>query len=190
MKTLRIFTLVTLIGICLNSRAQNQEYIITFDNDTIYGKVRVNGLKFIDKNRNKSAIKPDEVSEFYSIDGLTGNNGHFESVFVMYDSERSFLKRIINGRIKMFSLTIYFRTEFGINSEITYYLSKNDSEVTTTDIGKLFSRKKSHKQVREFIADNNEILKEFDGMKGSEKNIRYIIEKYNKYYEAKAVKNK
>ena len=181
----RNYTLVIitfLILVCFNGKAQDQEYIITFDNDTIYGKVgrkidygyaRYN-FKFKDKKRNRRVIKPDEVSEFHTVDGFEGN-AYFESI-----EQKYFLKRIINGRIKL------YLSVGDLNHEtVTYYLSKNDSRVTIIDIGKMFSRKKSHEQVRKFIADNDKILKEFDAMKGSEKNIRYIIEKYNKYYMSK-----
>ncbi len=41
------------------------------------------------------------------------------------------------------------------------------------------SGKKAHAQVRLLIEDNSKILKEFDSLKGSERNIMYIIKKYN-----------
>ncbi len=50
------------------------------------------------------------------------------------------------------------------------------------DFGGFGSRKKAHSQIRNLVKDNPQILKEFDLLKGSEKNILYIIKKYNESY--------
>jgi len=168
LKTLIILTLL----IPFISISQEKEYIITNNNDTIYGKVirRTNfinpskvNFKIKNKNGKKILINPSEIKTIRSIKGLDGDC----YITTIYDEW--YIKRIIDGRIKVFQL---------IDGTI-FYVSKDDSEIVSTDIGSVFSGKKAHSQVRPLIEDKPEILKEFDSLKGTQKNIMYIIEKYN-----------
>ena len=84
-----------------------------------------------------------------------------------------FSKREINGRIEVF---------MDLSTSI-FYLSKNNSRLEYVEIGGFFTRKEAHEQVRPYLADNLEILYEYDQLVGSAKNIFYIIEKYNNYYK-------
>tara|TARA_R110000868_G_scaffold27279_2_gene103869 strand:- start:9 stop:551 length:543 start_codon:yes stop_codon:yes gene_type:complete len=158
------------------SKAQEKEYIVTFENDTIYGNVKRkmdygyarNNFKFKEKKQKKRVIKPDEIKFFQTIDGFDGN-GFFESINKTY-----FLQRIINGRIKLYISVGNLQGEAP-----SYYFSKDNSIINSSSIGDTFSREKSHNQIRKLIEDKPEILKEFDLLKGSKKNIKYIINKYN-----------
>ena len=170
-KKLKFLLLLTL---CLpvTSNSQEKEYIVTTTNDTIYGKV-IRGtnllntskvlFKIKDKNGKKTLIKPNEVKTIRSIKGIDGN------CFITTIYDKWFIKKIISGRINVYLLV----------DGVTYFVSKDDSKITSTDIGWFFSSKKAHAQVRPLIEDNPEILKEFDTLKGSEKNMLYIIKKYN-----------
>lgn len=154
------------------SVSQEKEYMVTNNNDTIYGKV-IRGTNYLntskvifkikDDNGKKTIIKPSEVKTIRSIKGVDDNC----YITTIYDEW--FIKRVINGRIKVYQLI----------DGVIFFVSKDDSEIVSTDIGWFFSGKKAHSQVRSLIEDNPEILKEFDSLKGTEKNIMYIIEKYN-----------
>lgn len=168
LKTLIIFTFF----LPFVSISQEKEYIITNNNDTIYGKI-IRGTNYIntskvifkikDENGKKKIIKPGEVKTIRSIKGIDGNC-HISTIY-----DKWFIKRVINGRIKVYQLI----------DGVIFFVSKDNSEIVSTDIGWFFSGKKAHSQVKPLIEDNIEILKEFESLKGTEKNIMYIIEKYN-----------
>lgn len=164
----------------VSQNEQGKEYILTFERDTIYGKTSLRafyGFKFIDENGVESEIKPDEIYEFYLADGIWPNT-YFESVILPGSMEnRVFLKRLIDGKIKMFVESIELEEQM----YVTYYLSKNNSKLIRTNIGQPFMKKKSHQQVRKLISDNEEIINEFDYLKGKISVIKTIIEKYNDY---------
>ena len=154
------------------SISQEKEYIVTNNNDTIFGKV-IRGTNYLNptkvtfkiknKKGKKTLINPSEVKTIRSMRGIDGDC----YISTIYD--KWFIKKIINGRIKVYQLI----------DGVIFYVSKDDSQIVSTDIGWFFSGKKAHAQVRLLIEDNSEILKEFDSLKGSERNIMYIIKKYN-----------
>ena len=154
------------------SISQEKEYIVTNNNDTIFGKV-IRGTNYLNptkvtfkiknKKGKKTLINPSEVKTIRSMRGIDGDC----YISTIYD--KWFIKKIINGRITVYQLI----------GGVVFYVSKDDSKIVSTDIGWFFSGKKAHAQVRLLIEDNSEILKEFDSLKGSERNIMYIIKKYN-----------
>jgi hypothetical protein len=156
----------------LNSLAQVKEYLVTNSNDTIFGKIsRSTNLlntaevrfKIKDSNGNKSLLDPGDVKFIRSLDGVDGDC----IIATVYD--RWYIKRLINGRINVYQLV----------DGIIFYTSKDDSDITSTDFGGLNQREDSMDRIRPLIEDNPIILQEFNSMKGSQKDILYIIEKYN-----------
>ncbi len=145
------------------------------NNDTIYGKV-VRGtnysnpskvvFKIKDSKGKKSLINPKEVKLIKSNKGVDGEC----IIRTIYDDW--FIKKIIDGRIKVYQLI----------DGVLFYTSKDGGEIKSTDFGGFNSRKNTHLQISLLIDDNPDILKEFDLLEGSQKNILYIIEKYNTYY--------
>ncbi|MGB1308915.1 MAG: hypothetical protein ACPG6B_08405 [Oceanihabitans sp.] len=168
--------LVLLISLIIltNSFAQEKEYLVTLKNDTVFGKIYRSTnftnpskitFKIKDENGNKSLINPSEIKVIKSLKGVDGD------CFIVPYNNQFYLKKIISGRINVYQL---------INAAILY-VSKENSEIFATDIG-LFSRKKSKQQIRLLLADNLEIVKELDVLKGSSKNILKLINKYNAMY--------
>lgn len=155
------------------------DYIVTFEKDTIYGKIRrrfnlgnmsPNIYRFINK-KEKKVILPKEVSVFYIATGILDAKKRFESISTINNKENPFFaSKIIDGRIKLYKVITdqTFNSRNGI-----YYISKDNSTCTETDMG--FSRKKSHKQVRKLVIDNEAILSELDSLKGSVFNIKNTI---------------
>lgn len=109
-------------------------------------------------------INPKEVKTIRSLKGIDGDC----YIRTIYDDR--YIKRIIEGRINVYQL---------VDGSIIY-ISKDDSIIRSTDIGDFFSKKKAHAQVRPYMKDNPEVLKEFDTLKGTYDNMMNIIEKYNK----------
>jgi len=156
----------------LKGLAQEEEYFVTNSNDTIFGKIsRSTNLlntaevrfKIKDSNGNKSRIDPANIKFIKSLDGVDGDC----IIATVYD--RWYIKRIIDGRINVYQLV----------DGIIFYTSKGDSDITSTDFGGLNKREDSMDRIRPLIEDNPIILQEFNSMKGSQKDILYIIEKYN-----------
>lgn len=170
------FSLLFILCFIAKNIAQEKEFIVTNDNDTIYGKV-VRGTNFLnpskvvfrikDEQGHKTRIDPKEVKTIRSIKGVDGNC----IIKTIYDVW--FAKRIIDGRIEVFQLI----------DGVMFFTSKGGGNIKRADFGGFGSRKKAHSQIRLLINDNAEILKEFDVMKGSAKNILNIIQKYNNSYK-------
>ena len=172
MTPLKILIFCALL-ISFKGASQQREYIVTNNNDTIYGKI-IRGNNFLnpskvffkikDEKGKKTLINPSETKAIRSLKGVDGD------CFIVTIYDEWFLKKIIDGRIKVYQLI----------DGVLMYVSKDDSKIMSTDIGLFFTRKKSHAQIRPLLEDNEEILKEYDTLEGSIKNIFQMIEKYNK----------
>ena len=79
------------------------------------------------------------------------------------------MKRIINDKIKVYQLV----------DGVLFFTSKDNSEIESTDFGGLDTCENGLNRIRPLIEDNPIIIEEFNSMKESQKNILYIIEKYN-----------
>ncbi|MBT8245890.1 MAG: hypothetical protein HKP48_00220 [Winogradskyella sp.] len=157
------------------SIAQEREYVITKKKDTIYGKVtRATSLlnapkvkfKIKDLNGHKIILKPADVETIKSLKGVDGKS----IIRTVYDDW--YVKQIIDGRIKVYQLL----------DGVIFYMSKDSSKIRLNDFGGFNSRKESHARIRPLFSDNPTILKEFDSLVGTEKNIKYMIKKYNSFY--------
>ncbi|AXO79206.1 hypothetical protein DZC78_02010 [Olleya aquimaris] len=158
-----------LITLCI---AQEKEYVVTKDGDTIYGKItRASSFlnpskvrfKIKDTNGNKKLLNPKEVETIKSLKGVDGQ------CIIKTVYGKWFVKMIIDGKIKVYQLI----------DGVIFYTSKDNSEIRLTDFGGFNNKKESHSRIRLLLNDNSDILKEFDLLDGTQKNILYIIEKYN-----------
>lgn len=171
MNQLKLLILISLL-ISFKSVSQEQEYIVNNSNDTIYGKI-IRGTNWLDtsdvifkfkgNNGKKKLIDPSDIKTIRSLKGTDGD------CFIITIYDKWYLKNIIDGRIQVYQLV----------DGVIFYVSKDDSEIMSTDIGWPLSREKAHSQIRPLIEDNPSILKEYDSLEGSSKNILRIIEKYN-----------
>lgn len=171
MITLKIFIAFFFI-ICTKSIAQENEYIVTITNDTIYGKItrtlnilikpEVN-YKIRDANGNNKLINPAEIKLIRSIDVVDGD------CFITTIYNEFYIKRIINGKIQVYQLV----------DGVLFFTSKDGSEISFTDFGGFNKREDGLNNIRPLIEDDPIILKEFNSMIGSQNNIIDMIQKYN-----------
>lgn len=162
-----------LIGIfCTSSflTAQNLDYMITKQHDTIYGKINWNFHYILtDHKKRKLELSSNTIKECY----IYKKNVFYESNgFNDYNGKSNFRKRIVSGNVKMYEAPV-------LDNSTIYYIEKNDS-ILTKFMWNPFTNKKRHKLVQKIIRDKPLILQEFDKMSGNIKNIMSILEKYNK----------
>jgi len=164
--------LIVLFLYTINCFAQ-EEYMVTNENDTIYGEISRSlnllntakvGYKIKSADGRKSRIDPAKIKFIRSLDGVDGDC----IIAPIYDEW--FVKRILDGRIKVYQLV----------DGIVFFTSKDDSDIILNDFGGLNNREDSMDRIRPLIEDNSVILQEFNSLKGSQRDIIYIIEKYNK----------
>lgn len=173
MKNIEKFILTTLIiSIQTFSNAQSQEYIVSYNNDTIYGDVKrktnllgnpIVEYKIKLSNGERVDISPKEIKHIHTVDGLDGDS-HFEAYL-----DWCFVKLVLDGRIKLYN----------IPDSAFYCVSKDNSPMQSTSINELFSNDKAHEEIANLLRDKPRIFEEFKDLKGNFKNIFYIINKYN-----------
>ncbi|UOY05511.1 hypothetical protein L0P88_16340 [Muricauda sp. SCSIO 64092] len=154
------------------SIGQEKEYVVTKGGDTLYGIVS-RATKFLNPSKvifkikilegDKKLLDPSEIKTIRSFKGVDGDC----TIKTAYD--KWFVKMIIDGRIKVYQLI----------DGVIFFTSKDNSEIVLTDFGGFNSRKESQTRIKSLVQDNAKILKEFDTLKGTQKEILYIIEKYN-----------
>ena len=175
---MKFFTLSLCLFITHIHLAQEREYMVTKNKDTIYGSIKRSfnlfdkeniGFKIEDATGKKTKIEISEVKSLKLFNGADGDS----YIVTIYDTW--YLKRIVEGEIEVFEML----------STPLFYVSKNGSELEFIDMGMPFARKKAHAQLRAYIKDDPELLEEFDSMQGTEKNILYIIKKYKSLKEYK-----
>jgi len=158
------------------SFAQESEYAIIKNGDTLYGEVtratRFTNpskirFKIKDSLETKTVLQPNEVETIRSLEGVDGNC----LIKTVYD--QWFVKKVIDGRIEVYQLV----------EGVIYYTSKDHSEIKLNDFGGFNSTDQSHANIRLLLLDQPDILQEFDTLEGTERNILYIIEKYNTLQE-------
>ena len=173
----KIILLLLSIFLSGNLQAQiQQEYVVTNESDTIFGKV-IRGtrydspsvviFKIIDNEGKKHDVNPDEVQLIRSFQGSDGDSE------IITIEKKYFAKKVLSGRITMYRTV---ETEH-------YYVSKNNKDLELIFFGGATSPKIAHSEIRALIKDNRAVAKEFDKLSGTEKNIFYILKKYNSLYK-------
>ncbi|WP_152611546.1 hypothetical protein [Psychroserpens damuponensis] len=173
MKTIILLFNIFFFTVCM---AQEREYAVTKKGDTLFGKItRANSFlnpskvtfKIKDLEGNRKILNPNEVETIQSLKGVDGQ------CIIKTVYNKWFVKLLVDGKIKVYQLV----------DGLIYYTSKGTSEIRSNDFGGFNNRKESHSRIRVLIHDNPKLLKEFDTLEGTEKNILYIIEKYNQSYK-------
>lgn len=117
------------------------------------------------KTVKKQKLNPAQVKLIRSFKGVDGN-------CTIITVNNDFAKEVISGRVQVFQL---------LSSPI-FYISKDKGEITIAHFGGFSSRKKAEEQISKLLSDNPAIFEEFKTLNANEKNIFYILKKYNQYY--------
>lgn len=149
-----------------------QEYVITKDDDTIYGKVsrrddffnpRAVRFKIKTEAGEKIKLEAKDLKAVKTADGLDG-----EAYFIPLN-DKEYVKQVLEGRINLY-----------LYSEVyVYMVSKAGQPMQSAAFGLIGKRKKAKAQVIDLIRDNKEVLKEFETMKPNINQIIAILKKYN-----------
>ena len=198
-----IFFTVVLFLVSTGIHSQNDDYVISQKNDTIYGSFSSLSTKFTSNDKKiKIKVDPNKYKGYY----LDFSEESYESVDSPYPGEdRIFLHIIASGKINLyihisssssvmpmgggmvFGGTKINGVQVGgmpmsnttFNIEVDYITSKNGARPEITFSNDIIPKKKYKEAVRNLIYDDKELVKELDSLKGSTKNLIYIIEEYN-----------
>jgi hypothetical protein len=174
--------LILLLICSVSINAQNKDYIITNELDTIYGKVKRANFGILKFKKGETIIKyitiEDKITEYYS----SGKAQLFEVVKTPKEmgvnSEKIFMLKIVNGKIKLFANY----TQSG-NS---YFISKDNSNLEYLYGGwHLKLKTNSSKILRKYISDNEKVLKKFNEFVLSKPKHDEILEFINEYNDSK-----
>jgi hypothetical protein len=180
MKKLKLSTLLIILFISFKTYSQNINYLVTKNNDTLFGE------KVIIR-KNKIGILKSGNTIFYNDTLLIG---YFKTSFNLdgesyYERVQSpsgqpgakmFMKRKINGRIKMYSTP----TQNGSY----YYISKNNSELVLIPSGQLKFRKEStYIVLKKYIEDAPIILDKIKTIGNKQSDFENLINEYNLYFK-------
>jgi hypothetical protein len=143
--TLNVFK--TINNNFFNIKSRLIDYVITIDNDTIYGKIKnpTFGKNYlINKNNVKVKIDKDSVKEYRYL-----NNVYqcFEKEKInVLDSRKAYLKLLLNGKVKLFEYEYHLADVNQTNQtlqkihpidtvEFYYYILKDDELILLRNIG-------------------------------------------------------
>jgi len=164
----------------LNSNAQKTVYIVTNNNDTIYGK------KILYK-KDMKGIKKGKEKIFHNIDSILGYYASSYSIYSYFEKVPSphswdkpgaeaFVRRVINGKIKMY-------TEPTQNGYYVY-ISKNNSKLVLIPTGQLkFRKKTTYEKLKKYIEDDPQILNELNTIGAKRIDFENLINKYNSNFK-------
>lgn len=203
MKKINFFILLSFL-LSITAYSQNDDYLISDKNDTIYGRIIISfKTKFI-PNGSKTKVEIDpNVYKGYHIDSSSESYESVKSPYLY--GENIFLNIITSGKINLYAHVI--PSSGGVNmggmvfggttingvrvggmpigggvstgGKVDYITSKNGSKPEITFTGDLIPKKKHKEAVKELIRDDIELVNELDTLNASTKNLIYIIEKYN-----------
>jgi hypothetical protein len=107
----------------------------------------------------ESTLVQKKSSKSIRIDGVDGHN------YLEANAKFSFVKKVINVRIKLYNLPGY----------VLYFISKDNSDIELTSIAKLFSSKKAHAEIATLLRNQPQTLEAFNQFEGTLQNIVYSI---------------
>ena len=175
---LAIFTVIYISPVVYAQ--ESASYIVLSHGDTLYGKIKtdISGHVKIKMRDNGEKIKyrPNELIGYYE--------GKKDKVFICIDPEDDnhgpwLYERKADGIIKMYTY-VFEGTNGGRNP--FYYVEKENSGLKRMLKGSVISIKKEKDVLREFMADNEDLLPEIKHAGWNEKNLLRLIDLYNSWY--------
>jgi len=208
-----------------------RDFIVTSAGDTIYvDKIKKKNDKIIvKKDKKKTKYSAEKIQSYYLskkneyyekvISPFVVKDNSYDSKSDRYDYRKremsflkekvdnnrvnyTFLQRLTNGKVKLFSYTI--KQAGGVitpsnpiptpgNSDTSYYIAVYDSKPERIELDSFFGNKlkyEAYSVLRLYLNENKEILSKLDSLyqskhKGMIKRILEIINEYNRWLELK-----
>jgi hypothetical protein len=160
---------------------KNASYIVLSPGDTLYGKIKTDfsgHVKFkMGDNGETIKYRPDELIGYY--------DGKKDKVFITIDPEDDnhgpwLYERKADGIIKMY--TYVFEGTNGGRLPF-YYVERENSGLKRMLKGSVVSIKKEKDVLREFMADNDDLLSEIKRTGWNEKNLLRLTNLYNSWHQ-------
>jgi hypothetical protein len=166
MKNLLVFVIVVFTSIILT--AQDQDYVITLKNDTIYGKVKIinsqgsSQLITVKNGKEKTNFK------VYQIKSVDTSKGEFHTLKIR---EQYQLARLIKS-----GYLSYYKFSDDENSNSSYdtpiLIKRSGSQKEVSNIG-------FRKHIGQFLSDCEVVKEKFDSNAYSKNDLNQIIDDYN-----------
>lgn len=152
-------------------------YVVTLKDDTLRGDIKINPKKELEvfekvtitiSATEKKTFKPEKIKEYVT------DSGRYMSR--MIDDQMVFLKVLSYGKINLYEYRYYWEKpnkDVVIKSE--YYMEKEGDKKA----GKIKQNSKYKKQLAEAMADNAELVKNFEDKEFDASDMIEIFNQYN-----------
>jgi hypothetical protein len=168
------FHFIVLFLVCTSLSAQQKEYVVNLNNDTLYGDVIFKGMGNVTlgQNMQTTSYSPKELKSFRS------GNGYYYSILRPGNKRPDFLHCIEYGKIRLYEYTTTSYASYYSTSIVKlYYATKDSLPLFEMSAGK----KKVKEAFRKLIEDNHDLVAQFDQQKSFRiEDVQYYIHEYNK----------
>lgn len=161
-----------------NMKSRLIDYVVTINNDTIYGIIKNPAFSknyLIDKKNVKIKIEKDSIKEYRHLNNLYQ---YFEKEKVnVFDSRKAFLKLILNGKVKLYQYEYHFANTNPNNQTIDqveyyYYILKDNELILLRNIW-------YKKTLSDLFSDMNQLISKINDDEYTLENIYLIVKYYN-----------
>lgn len=159
----------------INIEEKLTDYIITTESDTIYGIINqplIGKPYMISKNNAKIKIEKNDILEYRFNNSIYNYIKIFNKI--LFVDENDFLRRLTNGKIKIYQLIINSNSNNFSSENFNYFIIKDDE---ISHIHSLNYKKK----LSEILIDNQELIDKINENEYTIENM-YLI---GKYYNSK-----
>ncbi|WP_426668175.1 hypothetical protein ACPPVU_18850 [Mucilaginibacter sp. McL0603] len=167
---INLITLITLLVTFLTAGAQNNDRVITINNDTIpckiIGRTTFSTYKYTTSENGKAEkITKDKFREFY-----TGDKSIWYRKIFLGDDEVVFMKVLERGKISLYEtfVAINNMTTHISTTNLKWYATKNSDTAVfiQTDASAIFTgNKKGRKAFAGYIADKKDVYDQYIAIK-------------------------
>jgi hypothetical protein len=161
-----------------NIKSRLIDYVVTINNDTIYGVIEnpTFGKNYlINKNKVKIKIEKDTIKEYRYLNNVYQ---YFEKENInVFDSRKAYLKLLLNGKVKLFEYEYHFiqtgQNNVQINQVDYYYYILKDNELI------LLRNIEYKKKLSDLFSDINHLISKINDDEYTLENIYLIVKYYN-----------